>query len=74
MFLPPGGNNINSKARLLEGVDKSKTDVNPDNLVLDERHRPRKKELSYKNKTPIYARTNRIIGGYAPHSIFLVLK
>lgn len=39
MFLQTGGNNIHFKARLFEGVDKSKADVNPDTLVLDGQQR-----------------------------------
>ena len=42
--------------------------------MLDERHRPCKMELSYKNKTPVYARTNRIIGGYAPSQYLYILE
>ena len=39
MFLKTGGDNLHFKARLFEGVDKSKENVKPETLVLDGQQR-----------------------------------
>ena len=53
MFLQTGGNNVHFKARLFEGVDKSKADVNPDTLVLDGQQRNTSIYRSLYSKKPV---------------------
>lgn len=53
MFLQTGGNNVHFKARLFEGVDKSKENVNPETLVLDGQQRNTSIYRSLYSKKPV---------------------
>lgn len=53
MFLQTGGENINFKTRLFEGVDKSKENVVPERLVLDGQQRNTSIYRSMYSKKPV---------------------
>lgn len=53
MFLQTGGDNVHFKARLFEGVDKSKENVNPETLVLDGQQRNTSIYRSLYSKMPV---------------------